>query len=187
MATQTFYKALMASESVLSFLGSTKYQAESEFAEIHDGALVTLAGLAKNDAYNIGDVDNVLDDNVFLSAAPAAVTDPVVIVDIAGVSNGIIAGNNYKIGIKLTDLKAEPGVAVRYRRLVKGDMFWLSDGCFATAPTVGQFATATASSTLHTPAAADPADGSYCVKILDSRDLTVGSKSAGTLYLCQVQ
>lgn len=184
---QTFYKALMASESVLSYLGSTKYQVSGEFAEIHDGALVTLGALANNSVYNIGDLSGILDDNVFLSAAPTAITDPVVIVDISGVSNGDIAGNNYKIGIKQVGLKAPAGLAVRYRVPQKGDLYWISDDCFASAPTVGKFATPTASGTLHTPAESNPDDGTYCVKILDSRGFTAGVSNLGTLYLCQVQ
>lgn len=184
---ETFYKALMASESVLSYLGSTKFQdGEDEYAEIHDGALVTLGNLAPNDPYNIGDTSDMLDDNVYLSKAPAATTDPVVIVDIAGVSEGVIAGNNYKIGIKQVGLRGMPGYAVRYRIPMKHDRFWLSEDCFASAPTVGQYATATANSTKHTPAAAETGDGSYCVKIEDSRDFTVGNSAYGKLYLCRV-
>lgn len=183
---ETFSKALMASESVLSYLGSTKYQKSGEFAEIHDGALVTLGALASNDPYNIGDLSGILDDNVFLSAAPTQDTDPVVIVDISGVSNGIIAGNNYKIGIKLAGLKAEPGIAVRYRVPQKGDLFWVSDDCFASTPTLNQYAIPTASSTKFTPSASDESSTKFCVKILDSRDFTVGANSLGKLYLCQV-
>lgn len=184
---KVFSKALMASESVLSYLGSTKYQEASAFAEIHDGALVELGALASNDAYNIGDLSGILDDNVFLSTAPTDANNAVVIVDISGVSNGNIAGNNYKIGDKLVDLKAQPGLAVRYRIPQKGDLFWLSDGCFASTPTLNQYAIPTASSTLHTPSASNPGTGKYCVKIIDSRSLTVGASNLGTLYLCQVQ
>lgn len=187
MANATMFKARMASESVLSLVGSTKFQDSSEYAPITDGALVVLQGLAPNDAYNIGDVDDAVDYNVFLSAAPTAPTDDVVIVDIAGISNGDIAGNNYKMGIKLYGLTAPAGEAVRYRTLMKGDMYWLSDGCFVSAPTVGQYAIATASSVQHTPNASNPGAGQYCVKILASKGFTAGSNNIGTLYLCQVQ
>lgn len=183
---ETFSKALMASESVLSYLGSTKFQSSGEYAEIHDGALVVLGDLAPNDAYNIGDLSGIVDDNVFLSKAPAADTDKVVIVDISGVSNGIIAENNYKIGIKLVGLKAQPGVAVRYRVPISGDMFWLSEDCFASKPTLKQYAIPTASSTKFTPSASDESATKFCVKILDSRDFTVGASSKGSLYLCRV-
>lgn len=187
MANATMFKARMASEDVLSYTGSTKFQESSEFAPITDGALVVLGDLASNDAYNIGDVDDSVDYNVFLSKAPTADTDEVVIVDIAGVSNGDIAGNNYKMGIKLYGLTAPAGTAVRYRVPVKGDMFWLSDGCFTSTPTVNQFAIPTASSVKHTPSASNPGTGKYCVKILASKGFTAGSSNKGTMYLCQVQ
>lgn len=189
MATNnaTFYKGKMASEDVGSYLGSTRYQESGTDAIITDGALVTLGNLAPNAPYNIGDVDDAVDYNVFLSAPPTAATDPVVIVDISNVSNGVIAGNNYKIGIKLVGLTVEAGYPVRYRVPVKGDLYWVSDGCFASTPTVGQFAIPTANGTKHTPAASNPEDGSYCVKILTKKGFTSGSSNIGTMYLCQVQ
>ena len=75
---ETFSKALMASEDVKSYLGSTKFQASGAYAEIHDGALVVLGDLAVNDAYGA----TAKDYNVYLSTAPTADTAKVVIVDL---------------------------------------------------------------------------------------------------------
>lgn len=185
--TETFYKGLMASEDVKSYLGTTKFKASNAYAQIHDGALVTLGGLDVNNAYGA----TALDYNVYTSTAPAADTDPVVIVDLAEVSQGVIAGNNYKIGIKAVGLKCLAGFPARYRVPQKHDRFWISGDCFNADPTVGQFAIPTAGTTYFTPSSTDASAAKFCVKIQDSRDFTVGQTLAGTgrtgkLYLCEV-
>lgn len=184
---ETFYKALMASEDVKSYLGSAKFQDAGEYAEIHDGALVVLGDLAENNAYGAG----VKDDNVYLCKAPENDTDPVVIVDISEVSQGVIAGNNYKIGIKAVGLRQEAGYPVRYRVPMKHDRFWISGDCFNGDPTIGQYAIPVANSTKFAPNATDASADKFCVKIIDARDFTVGNGLAGEgrtgkLYLCQV-
>lgn len=182
---ETFYKGQMASESVASYLGSGKFKANNEYAEIHDGALVVVAGEAPNDAYNTAGINNVIDDNVDIVEAPAAATDDVVIMDIVDVSGGMIAGNYYKEGIKLVGLKGRPGKAYRYRIPKKNDKYYISADCFSAAPTVGQYAGVAANSTQHTPMAAKP-DAGYCVKIIDSKDFTVGATAYGKMYICRV-
>lgn len=177
----TMRPALMASESVQSYLTSIKYQKDGEYAEIHDGALVVRGELAPNDPYNVSGVTDMKDDNVYIATAPAALTDEVVIVDLAEVSQGVIAGNTYKIGIKLVGLVCEAGYPARARIPMKHDKYWLSGDCFESAPTVGQYATATVGSTLHTPAAAAATEG-YCVKIENSRAFTVGNRVVGKNY-----
>lgn len=181
MANETFAKARMASESVLSYLGSVKMD-----EIINDGALVVLDGLADNTAYGA----SVLDDNVFKGKKPEAVTDEVVIVDIAGVSNGVIAGNNYKIGNKLVGLTAEAETAVRYRIPMKGDMFWLSDSCFEGTPDLvtNKYAIPTVSSYKHTAVAEGAtSDAKYVIKLIDEKEFTIGMTKIGKMYLCQVQ
>lgn len=185
--TETFYKGLMASEDVKSYLGTTKFKASNAYAQIHDGALVTLGGLDVNNAYGA----TALDYNVYTSTAPAADTDPVVIIDLAEVSQGVIAGNNYKIGIKAVGLKCLAGFPARYRVPQKHDRFWVSGDCFNADPTVGEFAIPTAGTTYFTPSSTDASATKFCVKIQDSRDFTVGQTLAGTgrtgkLYLCEV-
>lgn len=178
---ETFYKGLMASENVISYVGSTKFQKNGKDAEIHDGALVVLGELAPSTVYG----ENAKDDNVFLSAAPTATTDDVVIVDISSVSGGKIAGNYYKEGIKLVGLRGMEGEAVRYRVPMKHDKFYVSADCFVGTPVIGQYATPTANDTKFTPAA-DKAAAGFCVKILDSRDFTVGNQAFNNMYLCMV-
>ena len=189
MATKVFSKALMASESVQSYVGSTRFMADDEYAEVMDGAFVVLGDLDLDGVYSAESVDY----NVYKSTAPAATTDKVVVIDIAGVSEGVIAGNTYKIGVKLVDLKAAPGFAVRFRRLAVGDKFWLGEGCFASAVGENGYAALTANDVTLTPAASQPGSG-FAVKIQASKDLTVGQMVAKNadgstyeqLYLCEV-
>lgn len=185
--TETFYKGLMASEDIQSYVGSCKFQSGGVDAIVKDGALVTLGGLAKNKAYG----NTALDYNVYVATAPAADTDPVVIVDLSEVSQGVIAGNNYKIGTKLVGLQCKAGFPARYRILAKHDRFWIAGDCFNADPTVGQYAIPTAGTTYFTPSVSDASATKFCVKIQDSRDFTVGAGLAGSgrtgkLYLCEV-
>lgn len=149
---------------------------------VPDGALVVLGDMIQDTTYDLGGLNEY---DTYEAAAPAAVTDEVVVVDYAGISEGAIAGNVYKMGNKLYNLTAPAGQIFRVRRLALHDKFWLGDSNFASAPTVGQFATATASAFTHTPAASLPGSG-YAVKILVKEDLTAGMQSKGYIYLCEV-
>ena len=97
-----------------------------------------------------------------------------------------------KVGNKLVNLEAGEGVAVRCRRLMKGDRMWMGRGLFTAAPTVGKFAGTTANNTLLTPSQEAPAGG-LKLKVLASKGLTVGqsayAEGAGyeQLYLCEVK
>ena len=177
---ETFYQGLMASESVQSYVGSLKFKANGDYAEIHDGALVVLGDLADSVSY-----DGTKDDNVYEAEATKAVTDEVVIVDLVEVSQGVIAGNNYKMGIKLVGLRCMPGYAARYRHPMKNDRFWVSGDCFDKAPEVGKFAGVKANDT-HFAALNEKAAEGFCVKVIDSRDFTVGNGAYGSMYLCRV-
>ena len=177
---ETFYQGLMASESVQSYVGSLKFKANGDYAEIHDGALVVLGDLADSVSY-----DGTKDDNVYEAEAPKAVTDEVVIVDLAEISQGVIAGNNYKMGIKLVGLRCLPGYAARYRHPMKNDRFWVSGDCFDTATEVGKFAGVKANDTHFAALDVKAAEG-FCVKVIDSRDFTVGNGAHGSMYLCRV-
>ena len=186
MAIKVFACAEMASEKVQSYCVSAKFYANEAYAKIHDGALVVLGDLDTNDAYGTPDY------NVYKATEPTAVTDDVVIVDLGGINEATVQGNIMKIGNKLVDLEAGEGIAVRCRRLMKGDRMWLGRGLFVTAPTVGQFAGATANNTLLTPSQEAPAGG-LKLKVLASKGLTVGqsayAEGAGyeQLYLCEVK
>lgn len=183
---ETFYVGLMHSQDVRADLRSIKYQVAGVDANVKDGALVTLGELANNAAYGV----NAKDYNTYLAKAPAQDTDEIFIVDLSEVSQGLIAGNNYKIGIKQVGLECLAGYPARVRMPHKHDMCWFSGDCFNADPTVGQYAVPTANSTLMTPQAAVATD-KFCVKIQAVKDFTVGNAIAGQgrtgkLYLCEV-
>lgn len=186
MAIKVFACAEMASEDVQSYCVSAKFYADDAYAKIHDGALVVLGDLDTNDAYGTPDY------NIYKATKPTAVADDVVIVDLGGINEATVQGNIMKIGNKLVDLEAGEGIAVRCRRLIKGDRMWMGRGLFTAAPTVGQFAGTTANNTLLTPSQDAPAAG-LKLKVLASKGLTVGqsayAEGAGyeQLYLCEVK
>lgn len=191
-----FSKAIMASEDIQSYVGSCLFMSNNAAAAVSDGSFVVLGGLATDTTY--GGVDY----NVYYATAPAAVTDNPVVIDYAGISEGSIADNSYKMGIKLFDLVAPAGRPVRFRRMAIGDKFWLGSDNFTGA--IGNYATLTANSVLLTPAAGAGAD--FAVKIQASKDFVYGqssnivllanasgnsqynvsSYSADQIYLCEV-
>ena len=182
MATKTFEKALMASEDVKAYVGSALYQVSNANAPIHDGAFVVLGELAPDTTYqNSGDVSY----NVYLATAPTAATDKVVVIDLANIQEGTINGNDYKMGIQLYNLVCPAGRPARYRRMVVGDRMWLTDGLFASAPTVGKYAELTANNTILTPQASHTA-GRFGVKILAKTEMTTGQIANGDKYLVEV-
>ena len=176
----TFAKIKMASEDVNSLLLTGKYKAEGSYAEVEDGALVVVGGLASSTVYT-----DRKDMNVFEITAPAAVTDEIAIVDIADVSKGDVRGQVWREGIRTDGLVAEAGQPVRVRILKKYDRFEVDDSAFVSAPTVGQYAVATAGSTKFTPAEA-AVDGQFCVKIEMAKDFVLGQTVSGKKYYCRV-
>lgn len=170
------YSGKMISDQIDSYL--TNGVAE---IDLKDGGLVTLGDLAADTTYD----QNGVEYDVYEADKPAAATDEVVIIDYAGISEGEINENNYKIGKKLYNLTVPAGTNFRVRRLALHDKFWLGADNFASAPTVGEYAVATASAIEHTPAAALPASG-YAVKVLVEKDLTTGMRSNGKIYLVEV-
>lgn len=182
MATKTFNKALMASEDVKAYVGSALYQVSAANAPIHNGAFVVLGELAPDTTYETsGDYAY----NVYLATAPAAVTDKVVVIDLANTQEGTINGNDYKVGIQLYNLVCPAGKAARYRRMVVGDKMWLSDGLFASTPTVGKYAELTANDTILTPQASHTG-GQFGVRILAQTEMTTGQIANGIKYLVEV-
>ena len=152
-----------------------------DVAKAYDGSLVVLGELAPDTTYDA----NGLEYDLYLATAPEADTDEVVIVDYAGISEGAIAGNVYKLGQKLYDLEVPAGIPTRVRRLHLHDKFWLGEDNFVSAPAVGKYAVATAADMRHTPANA-VTPGQYNIKILVKQDLTAGMASKGSIYLCEV-
>ena len=184
--TKVFSKGLMVSEDVQAYVGSTKFYNDANVAEIHDGAFVQLGDLDVNDAYG------VVDYNVYKSKAPEAANSYVVVVDLAEISTGVYSAGTIKFGTKLTDLKCEAGFAARYRKLCKGDKFWLGEGNFTEAPGDKVYGTLTANDTRLTPSQDLPTGDKFGVKIIAKQDLTQGqlvnknSNKFEQLYLCEV-
>lgn len=147
---------------------------------IIDGGIVVLGDLVADSAYS-----SQFEYDVYEMEAPAAATDEVAIVDYAGVQEGTIGGNQYKVGIKLHNLSVPAGTLSRVRRLHLHDKFWLGAANFDAAPVVGKYATAEASKFTHKKATALPEAG-YAVKILAEEDLTVGMRTEGKIYLVEV-
>lgn len=182
MATKTFFKGLMASEDIRAFVGSALFQVDGVNAPIHDGAFVKLGDLAPDTTYGIEDD---VAYNVYTCSAPEEVTDEVVVLDYAGIQEGTIGNNDYKIGIPLYDLVCPAGRPCRFRRMAVGDKFWLTDGLFESAPVLKEFAELTAGKTTLTPAASHT-EGQFGVKILAEAEMTTGQIANGKRYLVEV-
>ena len=175
------YKGLMASEDVKMMNVSVDFQDGGVSASVKDGSFVVLGDKIADITYSADGKDY----NVYKAAAPTAVTDKVVVVDIAGVSQGSIAGNTYRIGVKLFNLQSYAGEPVRARRMMVGDSFYLGSDNFNGAVTVGQYAILEANKTTLAPNASIPESG-FAVKIQESLDFTAGQVADGKLYLCEV-
>lgn len=180
MATKIFDVAEMVCEDVQAYVKSAKFctgsDAAPEYAQCDDGAFVTLGKLCADSTY-----DGMVDYNCKYAYAPTTdevALDELWVTDIAEVGAGVIAGNTYRIGVKLVDLKIEAGYPVRVRKLKKGDMFWLGAGCFgAQLPTVGQYANLTANDVKLT-AAATTSEGKVNFAIRASKPMTIGTSVA---------
>lgn len=179
MATKIFDVAEMVCEDVQAYVKSAKFCTGSDsapvYAQCDDGAFVTLGKLCADSTYA-----GMVDYNCKYAYAPASdavALDDLWVVDIAEVGAGVIAGNTYRIGDKLVDLKVEAGYPSRVRKLKKGDMFWIGEGCFETVPTVGQFATLTANKVTLTPNASEQ-DSKVNFAIRASKPMTIGTTVA---------
>lgn len=164
----------MASNVLDSMLANAKAE-----VAIKDGSLVKLGDLIADEVYGDNDYDT------YKAEFPALATDEVVLVDYAGISEGNIAGNVYKLGVKLHDLTVPAGEIMRVRRLALHDKFWLGGDNFEGQPAIGKFAGISAGKGEHLVADEKAAAG-YCVKIIASKGMTVGMKAEGELYLCEV-
>lgn len=176
-----FSKAIMASETVRPLLVSALFTANNANAPVIDGAIIELGDLVADTTYtSSGDVDY----NVYTATAPSAANAAVAIVDYAGISEGAIAGNVYKMGNKLYNLTVPAGTVTRARIPQVHDKFWLGADNFSSTPVVGQYASVTPDAVTLTPNAA--AQEGFCVKIQLEKGLTTGQKGNGNIYLCEV-
>ena len=180
MATKIFDVAEMVCEDVQAYVKSAKFCTGNDeapvYAQCDDGAFVTLGKLCADSTYA-----GMSDYNCKYAYAPTTdevALDDLWVVDIAEVGAGVIAGNTYRIGDKLVDLKVEAGYPSRVRKLKKGDMFWLGAGCFgAQAPTVGKYANLTAGAVTLT-AAETTAPSKVNFAIRASKPMTIGTTVA---------
>ena len=181
---KVFRAAEMMSEDVQSYVISCQYQVASADAPIEDGSFVKLGELKPDTTYAAaGDKDY----NVYLASMPTAVTDKVVVIDYPGVSEGSIAGNSYRMGVKLFDLVAPAGRPVRARRLALGDRFWLGKDNFNGDVVVGNIAGLEANkTTLKDSGSQEITGGQLNVKIHLGKDFNYGQSASGKLYLCEV-
>ena len=181
---KVFRTAKMMSESVQSYVISCQYQEDNKDAQIADGSFVKLGELKDDKTYvAAGDKDY----NVYLASKPTAVTDEVVVIDYPGVSEGDIAGNSYRLGVKLFDLTAPAGRPVRARRLALHDRFWLGEGNFNGTPTVGNICGLEANQvTLKDSGGKEITPNQLNVKIHLGKDFNYGQSADGKLYLCEV-
>lgn len=175
-----FQKVLMASEDVQSYVQSGRFYDSGEVAAISNGACVVAGDLEDHEVYT-----GAKDFNVRKLATPAAQTDKVVFVDYVGVSEVDVVNVRYRVGDKTYGFDAPAGTVVRYRVPKCGDMFWLGEENFDTAPTVGQFAAPTASATTLTVSGAE-VEGATNVKIEAIQDIITGMVNNGKKYLCHV-
>lgn len=172
------YSGKMISDQIDAYL--TNGVAEED---LYDGTLVALGDLVADTTYaETGDVQYDVYEAVKATAGAAEVG----IIDYAGVSEGEIADNKYKIGYKLYNLTVPAGTNFRVRRLNLHDKFWVGTDNFEgeTAPVVGEFAKVGAAGGF-APAAEAPEAG-LAVKVLVEKDLTTGMRSQGKIYLVEV-
>ena len=179
MATKIFDVAEMVCEDVQAYVKSAKFCTGNDeapvYAQCDDGAFVTLGKLCADSTYA-----GMVDYNCKYAYAPTSdevALDDLWVVDIAEVGAGVIAGNTYRIGEKLVDLKVEAGYPSRVRKLKKGDMFWIGAGCFEATPTVDQFATLTANKVTLTPNVSKQ-DSKVNFAIRASKPMTIGTTVA---------
>lgn len=166
-----FKSGKMASNVLDSMLANAKAT-----EAIKDGSLIKLGDLVEDDVY--GDVDY----DTYKAEKPAE--GEVVIADYAGISEGAISGNDYKLGIKLHNLMIPAGTVFRVRRLALHDKFWLGEDNFEGAPAVGKYGILEAGKYEHKVSEVEPT--AYGVKIIAQKELTAGMKAEGKIFLCEV-
>lgn len=172
----------MISNNVDTYLANAKVYDGDNAIEAPNGGLVVLGDLLADTTYD----EKGVEYDSYKAEKPAASTDEIAIIDYAGIQELVDGENNsYKLGINMYNLTVPAGEFTRVRRLGLHDKFWLAEGNFDAAPTVGEYGIADAGKFTH-KASAEKATSGYCVKILDKKGLTTGMKDNGYMYLVEV-
>lgn len=181
MANQHLFFAGKMGSQQLDVLLANAYivDGEGEAIEAPDGGLVELKELHADDTYSA----TGLQYDVYDATMPGEENKDLALIDYAGISEGEIAGNEYKIGIKLYNLNVPAKTLTRVRRPMLHDKFWLGADNFDFDPAIGDLAGVKADQFKHTKL--EEAEG-YTVKVLIERELTTGTRSQGKMFLVEV-
>ena len=175
----------MASDDVRTYLANAVVL-DGNNAEIEapDGGLVDLVALRADTTYS----NTGLQYDVYNAKAPTADYADLALIDYAGIQEGVIGGNAYRIGDKLYNLTVPAGRPTRVRRPALHDKFWLGSANFAAEPAIGDAYGINAGAFTHAKiAAADVASHTgYMIRIRIARELTTGMRSQGNMYLAEV-
>ena len=180
-----FFAGKMGSQQIDVLLANAYVvDAEGEAIEAPDGGLVELKKLHADETYSA----NGLQYDVYDAEKPSEEPKDLALIDYAGISEGEIAGNEYKIGIKLYNLNVPAGTITRVRRPMLHDKFWLGADNYDFEPAVGDLAGVKADDFKH--AKLELEEGAkpegYAVKVLIERELTTGTRSQGKMFLNEV-
>lgn len=172
----------MISNKLDTYLANAKVYNGANAIDAPNGSLVALGDLLPDDTYDA----NGKEYDCYKAAKPSGDNPTgLAIIDYAGIQELADAeGNGYYMGINLYDLTVPAGKLTRVRRLALYDKFWLAEGNFDTAPTVGQYAIGEAGEFTHKAATA--LGSGYGVKILDKKAVVTGMKNNGYMYLVEV-
>jgi len=184
MANQhLFYAGKMGSQQVDVLLaGAVVLDGNDDPIEVENGSLVDLGNLRADDTYDA----NGKQLDVYDAKAPTATPTDLAIVDYAGIPEGEINGNQWKLGVKLYSNPVPAGTITRVRRFMLHDKFWLGAANYETAPAMGDHYGIKANAFVHAKIADMSQHTGYAVKIQLVRELTTGMRSQGKQYLNEV-
>lgn len=184
MANQhLFFAGKMGSQQLDVLLaGAVILDGQDKEIEVENGSLVELGDLRADDTYSA----TGLQYDVYDAHAPSAEPKDLAIVDYAGVPEGEINGNEWKIGIKLYANPVPAGTITRVRRLMLHDKFWLGSANYGVEPAIGDYFGLAAGSFNHAKIADMDQHQGYAVKVQIARELTTGMRNQGKMYLNEV-
>lgn len=184
MANQhLFYAGKMGSQQLDVLLaGAVILDGDGDEIKVENGSLVELGDLRDDDTYSVTGKQY----DVYDAKAPSAEPKDLAIVDYAGVPEGEINGNEWKLGIKLYMNPVPAGAITRVRRFMLHDKFWLGAANYATEPALGDHYGVKAGAFEHAKIADMSQHKGYAVKVQIARELTTGMRNQGMMYLNEV-